>query len=86
VQTTKGLRDRGIIAGLLGCAYGAGPSWLTDGRSSGGFTPEATVAAGRANTPELSVWRLRSRWIIRALVGFGRSCSACCRRLFSTSS
>jgi hypothetical protein len=27
---------------------------LTDGRCSGGFTPEATVAARHANTPELS--------------------------------
>jgi hypothetical protein len=30
-------------------------SALTDGRSSGGFTPEATVAAGRASMPELAV-------------------------------
>ena len=29
---------------------------LTDGRYSGGFKPEATVAARRANPPELSVW------------------------------
>ena len=29
---------------------------LSDGRCSGGFTPEATVAARRANAPELSVW------------------------------
>ena len=29
---------------------------LTDGRCSGGFTLEATVAARHANTPELSVW------------------------------
>jgi hypothetical protein len=27
----------------------------SDGRCSSGFTPEATVAAGRANTPGLSL-------------------------------
>ena len=29
---------------------------LTDGRSSGGFTPQATGAARHANAPEASVW------------------------------
>jgi hypothetical protein len=28
----------------------------SDRRCSGGFTPEATVAARHANAPELSVW------------------------------
>jgi hypothetical protein len=28
---------------------------LTEGRCSGAFAPEATVAARRANTPELSL-------------------------------
>jgi hypothetical protein len=32
---------------------------LTDGRCSGAFTAEATVAARHVNTPELSVWCLR---------------------------
>jgi len=44
-----------IIAVLLGCALrqSAGAA-LTDGRSSGGCMPEARVAAGRADTPELT--------------------------------
>jgi len=52
----KVLRDRAIIAVPLGCALrrceGAA---RTDGRCSGGFTAEATVAARHAGAPELSV-------------------------------
>jgi hypothetical protein len=44
-----------IIAVLLGCAlHRCEAAALTDGCRSGGFTPEATVAARRANAPE--VW------------------------------
>ena len=49
------LRDRAIIAVLLGCALRrCEVAALTDGRSSRGFTLEATVAARHANTPDLS--------------------------------
>src|ERR1019366_6357654 len=38
---------------LLGCALRRSDvAPLTDGRAPGGFTPEATIAARRANTPE----------------------------------
>jgi len=51
---TKRLRERAIVAVLLGCALRrcavAAP---TDGRCSAGFTPEATAAARHADTPEL---------------------------------
>jgi dihydroxyacid dehydratase/phosphogluconate dehydratase len=41
---------------LLGCALRPpAVAALTDGRFSGAFTPEATVAAPHAITPELSV-------------------------------
>jgi hypothetical protein len=41
---------------LLGCALRrSAVAALTNGLSSGGFTPEATVGARHANTPELSV-------------------------------
>jgi len=44
-------RDRAIIAVLLGCApCRCAVATLTDGRWSGGFTPEATAAARHANT------------------------------------
>ena len=46
-------RPRHHRAALLGCA---GPRWrrsLTDGRWSGGFTPEATAAARQANTADV---------------------------------
>ena len=71
ITTTKGLRDRHHRR-----APRLSPAPLrvgapTDGRCSGGFTPEATVAARHANAPELWVvlatpsacWphRLRSR-------------------------
>src|ERR1019366_5427968 len=57
ISTTKGMCDRAIIAVLLGCALRrCEVAALTDGRCSGGFTLEATVAARHANTPELSVW------------------------------
>ena len=51
----KRLRARAIIAMLLGCALRRSEvAALTDGRCSGGFTPEATgVAARHANTAEL---------------------------------
>ena len=49
-------RDRAISAALLGYALRRpAVAALTDGRCSGAFAPEATVAARRANTPELSV-------------------------------
>jgi hypothetical protein len=49
----KRLRDRAIIAVLLGCAlHRCKAAALTDGRSSGGFTPEARPAARHANTSE----------------------------------
>jgi hypothetical protein len=48
------LRDRGIIAVLLGCALCRSVvAALSDMRPSGGFTLEATVAAVHANTPDL---------------------------------
>jgi hypothetical protein len=50
ITTTKGLRDRAIIAVLLYALCRSAAAALTDGRSSGGFPPEATVAAPRANT------------------------------------
>jgi len=50
------LRDRAIVAVLLGRALRRpAVAALADGRCSGGFTPEATAAARRANAPELSV-------------------------------
>jgi site-specific recombinase XerD len=56
IATTQGLRDRTIIAMLLGCALRrSAVAALTNGRCSGGFTLEATVGARHANTPELSV-------------------------------
>jgi len=56
IATTQAPRDRAIIAVLLGCAQRrCEVAALTDGRSSGAFTPEATGAARHANTPELSV-------------------------------
>ena len=54
--TTQGLHDRAIIAVLLGCALRrSAVAALADGRRSGGFTLEATVAARQADPPELSV-------------------------------
>jgi site-specific recombinase XerC len=51
ITTLKGLRDRAIIAVLLGCALRrCQVAALTDGRCSGAFTLEATVAARHANT------------------------------------
>src|ERR1039457_6732695 len=51
ITTLKGLRDRDIIAVLLGCALRrCQVAALTDGRCSGAFTLEATVAARHANT------------------------------------
>src|ERR1017187_10510383 len=51
----KGLRARATIAVLLGCALRrSAVAELTDGRASGGFTPQATGDARHANTPELS--------------------------------
>jgi len=56
IATTNGLRDRAIIAVVLGCALRrCAVAARTDGRCSGAFTPEATVAAQHANTPELWV-------------------------------
>src|ERR1035441_6846735 len=47
ITTTKGLRDRAIIAVLLGCALRrSAVAALTDGRWSGGFTPAATSPHG----------------------------------------
>jgi len=46
ITTTKRLRDRAIIAVLLGCVpRRSAVAALPDGRCSVGFTPEATVAA-----------------------------------------
>src|ERR1039458_4866110 len=59
-QRPKELHDPAIIVVLLGsapCRFTVGA--LTDGRSPGGFTPEATVAARRGNTADASVWCLR---------------------------
>src|ERR1039458_6149406 len=59
-QRPKELHDPAIIVVLLGsapCRFAGGA--LTDGRSPGGFTPEATVAARRGNTADASVWCLR---------------------------
>ena len=45
IATAKGLRERAIIAVLLGCALRrCAAAALTDGRGSGRFTPEATNA------------------------------------------
>ena len=56
ISTTKGMCDRAIIAVLLGCALRrCEVAALTDGRSSRGFTLEATVAVRHANVPHLSV-------------------------------
>ena len=54
ITTTKGLRDHAIIAVLLLSRALRRPDLaaLTDGRSAGGFTSEATVAARHANTSE----------------------------------
>jgi len=49
-KSAKGLRARAIIAALRRSAVAA----LADGRSSGGFTPEVTVAAWHADATELS--------------------------------
>jgi len=52
ITTTKRLRDRAIIAVLLGCVpRRSAVAALPDGRCSVGFTPEATVAARPANAP-----------------------------------
>jgi len=50
ITATKGLRDRAITAQRRSAVAA-----LTDGPGSGGFTPEATVAARHADSPELSV-------------------------------
>jgi len=56
IATTHGPRDRAILAVLLGCTLRrCAVAALTDGRCSGGFTLEATVAVRHANTAELSV-------------------------------
>jgi len=47
------------------CAAACDVAALTDGRSSGGFTLEATVAARHANTPDVFVWCLRCTWSSR---------------------
>jgi len=53
ISTTKGLRARAIIAVLLACALRpSAVAALTDGRYSGGFTPEATGDARCANAPD----------------------------------
>jgi len=50
ITTTKGLRDRAIIAVPLGRALRqCNVAARTDGRSLGGFTPEVIVATPRAN-------------------------------------
>jgi len=55
IAPAKGLRNRAVIAVLLGWALRRrAVAALTDGRCSSGFTPEATVAARRAIAPELS--------------------------------
>jgi len=72
IATTKRPRDRAIIAVLLGCALRLSQvAALADGRASDGFKPEATVAAGHASTPELSVQCLRFPGaLLRASCGF----------------
>jgi hypothetical protein len=59
ITTTQGLRDRAITApcsarrcALQAVRGGGAHRWA---RPSGAFTPEATVAAGHANSPDLSV-------------------------------
>ena len=60
ITTTKGLRARAIIAVLLGCALRrCEVATLADGRSSDGFTAEATGRRTHANTPDVFVWCLR---------------------------
>ena len=57
ITTTQGRRERAILAvGLGGAQRRPAVAALTDGRSSGGFTPQATGAARHANAPEASVW------------------------------
>ena len=58
--TPQHLPDRAIIAALLCALRQHEAAALADGRRSGRFTPEPTVAARHANTPELSVWCSRS--------------------------
>jgi hypothetical protein len=54
------LRDRAILAVLLGCALRkCAVAARTDGRCSGGFTTEATVAARHADAWKPSVWCAR---------------------------
>jgi len=55
-RARKDLRDRAILAVSLGGALSRfAVAALADVRCSGGFTPEATVAARHANTSALSV-------------------------------
>jgi hypothetical protein len=68
ITTNKELRDRAILAVLLGCALRrSAAAALTDGRSSGGFTPEATVAARDVNAPELSMVMLPVLLTVRVI-------------------
>jgi len=56
----EGLRARAILAVLRGCApRRCAVAARADGRSSGGFTPEATGAARHANTSAPSALCLR---------------------------
>jgi hypothetical protein len=59
-ELAAGIKLREAPAVLLGCALRRSDvAALTDGRCSGGFKPEATVAARRADAWKPSVWCAR---------------------------
>jgi len=56
------------------------PAARTDGRSPGGFTPEARAPHGHANAPELSVWRRDASCLRSPTVSHGAHCASAAER------